>query len=283
MNQPASTITLQKLTLYPIKSCGGLNLKEMILAPEGGKIQIENQSVGDREWLFIDAEGKFITQRTLPELSLIQLKISDGVLNLEFGNQTIDLHAGYDSAERKNVIVWSTSISAALVQHPKIKILREYLGQQVDLVHFDQKARRMAKSNGESLGVQTRFTDAEPYLAVNQASLEDLNSRMKNPIQMSRFRANFEFSGAAAFAEDNWLTLQSENIKFNGTKSCSRCVMINIDQENHDEQVKKDPEALKVLASFRRKGSGVKFGQYIWTENFGQIIKVGDRFNSQPV
>jgi len=51
--------------------------------------------------------------------------------------------------------------------------------------------------------VTVSFADDFPYLLISEASLEALNDRMKQPIEMNRFRPNFVVSGTEPFAEDS--------------------------------------------------------------------------------
>ena len=60
-------ITLAELTLYPIKSCGGIALQEASITPSG----LASGLIHDREWMVVDAQGHFITQRTHPAMATI--------------------------------------------------------------------------------------------------------------------------------------------------------------------------------------------------------------------
>src|SRR5262245_22518589 len=60
---------LAELNLYPIKSCGGVRLNDAVLTDAG--LRIADGTVGDREWMLVDAHGQFLTQRTHPRMALI--------------------------------------------------------------------------------------------------------------------------------------------------------------------------------------------------------------------
>ena len=49
------------LHCYPVKSLGGLSLQQTHVGPRGLQ--------GDREFMLVDAEGRFLTQRTLPQMT----------------------------------------------------------------------------------------------------------------------------------------------------------------------------------------------------------------------
>lgn len=279
MSQEA--VSIKALTIYPVKSCSGIQTQKINLTPRGASLRVGQQLIGDREWMFVSSEGQFLTQRTLPQLSLIRPEIKHESLYLCFNGNEIEIPLEAPLIGRRAVDVWSATVDCAIVDVQGIDLLAEFLGQKVQLVRFDQVAKRSANRGGESLGVETRFTDSQPYLVVNQASLQDLNSRMPSPVAMSRFRANIEVSGSAAFAEDRWQTLRASGVEFISSKPCSRCVMVNIDQENRTELVRRDSEVLKTLGQFRRQEKGIYFGQYFFSRSFGAEISLGDSLTAQ--
>src|SRR3954462_3623171 len=69
---------LTELNLYPIKSCGGIALREATLTAAG----LMSEQIYDREWMVVDAEGVSLTQRTHPKLALITPRIKSDTLEL---------------------------------------------------------------------------------------------------------------------------------------------------------------------------------------------------------
>ena len=49
----------------------------------------------------------------------------------------------------------------------------------------------------------TNFSDSHPILIIGQSSLDDLNSRLAEPLPINRFRPNIVFTGGEAFEEDS--------------------------------------------------------------------------------
>ncbi len=271
------TVKIESLSIYPIKSCGGMKVSEFILAEQGPEIRRGHQFIGDRQWMWVNSSGNLLTQREIPQLSLVRPDFDGAQFLIHFPNHQIQ---AVSSDERKNVRVWGNEVNARLWHISDIESVHQFLGQEAYLVQFDQSSKREATRKGEGLGVQTRFTDSQPLLVLNQGSLEELNSQLRQGLQesiaMSRFRGNIEVSGAPAFAEDHWLSLKSDKLELKASKACGRCVMININQENKTDKVEKSPEALKTLAQFRRQENAIFFGQYFYTFSFGQTLKVGD-------
>jgi uncharacterized protein YcbX len=114
------------------------------------------------------------------------------------------------------------------------------------------------------------FADAYPALIISEASLKDLNSRLDEELPMNRFRPNIVISGTAPYMEDRLEHFTINGINFYGVKLCARCVLTGVNQE--DATTGKEP--LKTLASYRRKGHKILFGQNLIHNGTG-IISVG--------
>ena len=59
-----TTVSLESVHVYPIKSCAGIAPAEALLIETGLDL--------DRAWMVVDAAGEFVTQRELPRMALIQ-------------------------------------------------------------------------------------------------------------------------------------------------------------------------------------------------------------------
>jgi uncharacterized protein YcbX len=88
---------------------------------------------------------------------------------------------------------------------------------------------------------------------------------------MNRFRPNIVFSGGEAFAEDSWKKIRVGELEFQVVKPCGRCVMITVEQNTGI----KGAEPMKTLATYRKVGSKILFGQNMVALSTG-VIKVGD-------
>ena len=66
-------VSLSDLCVYPIKSCGGVAVDEWEVDERGLR--------HDRRWMLVDETGCFLSQRELPRMALIKVRIeSDGLL-----------------------------------------------------------------------------------------------------------------------------------------------------------------------------------------------------------
>ena len=68
--------TISRLFVYPVKSCAGVEVQEALLTETGLDL--------DRAWMVVDAQGMFLTQRSLPRMALIRPEITDEYLLLHF-------------------------------------------------------------------------------------------------------------------------------------------------------------------------------------------------------
>ena len=115
------------------------------------------------------------------------------------------------------------------------------------------------------------FADGMPYVLIGQSSLDDLNQRLNEPVQMDRFRPNMVFSGGEAYAEDQFKQLQIGKVGFQVVKPCGRCVLITVNQQTAE----KGKEPLATLATYRTVNNKVYFGQNAVALTPG-IVSVGD-------
>src|SRR5690606_17795899 len=111
-----------------------------------------------------------------------------------------------------------------------------------------------------------------PFLLIGQESLNDLNSRLKEPVPMNRFRPNFVFTGGSAYAEEKWKTFKIGDVLFYGAKPCGRCNVTTINQDN----AQAGQEPLQTLAGYRKQGSKVLFGMNLIGLSTGTIT-LGDK------
>mgnify|MGYP001828911861 CR=1 FL=1 len=114
---------------------------------------------------------------------------------------------------------------------------------------------------------QVGFADGFPFLLISQASLDDLNRRLAQPVAMLRFRPNLVVAGCEAFAEDGWRRIRVGELEFRVAKPCSRCIIPTIDPSTGQRGV----EPLRTLNSYRRRGNKVYFGQNLVHESAGRL------------
>jgi len=259
-------ISLQSITVYPIKSSAGITLSNSWVEEHGLAF--------DRRFVVTTPDGQCITARTEPQLCLIQANITTAGLNLTApGMPVLSIEYSKLSETYQEIKVWSDSINSQTGPEHYNQWFSRYLQKDCQLVFFGKDSRRTVKNKTSQVG----FADGYPLLLISQASLTDLNQRLskKNQVVMSQFRPNVVVSGTNSFEEDTWSHIRIGEVEFEISKPCSRCIFTTINPitgEKHHQQ-----EPLNTLKKYRQvEGGDVMFGQNLVPLNTGQI-KAGDK------
>ena len=257
---------LREINIYPVKSLAGISLQSAEATDRGLKY--------DRRWMVVDKQGRFLTQRTYPQMALVRTSIDENKLTLShrfnyFNPITVPINHGNE--EQLSVIVWNDTVYAEAVDKKADEWLSNALNLDCRLVYMPEDTKRPVDKKYWSKDGVVSFADAYPFLIIGEESLNDLNSRLAEKIPMNRFRPNFVFSGGEPFDEDRWKKFRIGSMIFYAVKPCSRCVVTTVNQETAE---KKD-EPLRTLASYRTVGNNVNFGQNLVHEKPG-IIHLGD-------
>ena len=262
-------IKISELYIYPVKSLAGIKLENSSLTPFGLKF--------DRRWMIVDSSGQFLSQRELAKMATINTAISGGQLVLSHAESTITVpEAAQDSVEIM-ITVWKDTFLASHVSNTVDQWLSNILGQDCQLVFMKGNTQRQIDTDFAPIGQNVSFADAYPMLVISQASLDDLNAKLVEPVNINRFRANVIVAGTLAFAEDNWQNLSINDIDYQAVKLCSRCIMPSINQSTG---IQDKVEMLAVLNRYRKIDKKIKFGQNLIYKNVkninGQTISCGD-------
>lgn len=233
-----------QIRVHPIKSCRPVRRESSRIVAGG----LEH----DRRYLVVDRTGTFMTLRTLPELSSIDVVITadEYAVTLPDGS-TFNL--GHDpSGPRTQVGIWGHPVYGA-EQIEAGEALSDWAGVTLRLVGLsgDDSFRRLP----DGLGVVS-FADQWPLLAVAAASVEDLSRRVGSEMAIDRFRPNLVFDDMEAYAEDGAAELRVGDVTFRGVSLCSRCVATTIDPKSGVMGT----EPLTTLAGYRRFDRSVYFG-----------------------
>jgi len=245
--------SLGRLFIYPVKSAAGIECGQVELTPHGFR--------HDREWMIVDAAGRFITQREEGRLALLSTAIEGGRLRLSAPSGqgiAVDLEHGGESV---SVQVWSAHCRAFDAGREAAQFLADFLGRPLRLVRFDMSQPRFSAANWTAgREVPTLFSDGYPLLVLSQASIADLSARVGRELPVQRFRPNILLEGIAPYAEDAAAIVESGEARLQLTKACTRCAITTID---HLTGERTGDEPLATLKSYRfdRELHGVVFGR----------------------
>lgn len=253
----------------------------------------------DRQWLVVNSKGRAYTQRVEPKLALVQVELPNEAFNEDYvpnsnsclvikapGMNPLKVPLAKPGQKVNDVSVWEWSGSAVDEGSAAADWFSSYLGKPSRLVRFDDASEVRNVDPDFARGYKIMFSDQYPYLLVSQGSIDDLNSRLKEPVSINRFRPNILVDGCEPFSEDLWTEIRINKLTFQGVKLCSRCKVPTINQET----TVAEPELNQTLMSFRsdnvlrpnkKPKKLVYFGQNLvckdtFARGKGKIVKVGD-------
>jgi uncharacterized protein YcbX len=258
-------LSVSEIFIYPIKSLGGISVTSAMVTPRGLQF--------DRRWMLVDADQVFITQREHPQLALYRVFIHDDGLLVQHKSTGESIRIPfYPQADELLIVrVWQDLCSARVVSPEADTWFSQQLGFPCRLVYMPDEARRAVDREYAFHDEITGFSDAFPFLLIGQASLNDLNRRLEEPLPINRFRPNIVFTGGDAFEEDRLEEFTIGQVRFFGVKPCSRCAITTTNQET----AVRGKEPLKTLAGYRMWNNKIYFGQNLLHKGEGWI-KVGD-------
>ena len=273
-----SSMQITGLYIYPVKSMRGISMSSASLTPKG----LDH----DRRWMVIRENGRFVTQRDLPQLALIETGLTeDGIMLTREGHGSIPVPTRPIAGKRMSTKVWGDPCEV-------IDLGEDISGWLTSALNSKERLRlvRMApefirpQSQPELLGenTTTAFADAAPFLVANEASLEALNgeleSRGHDTVPMNRFRPNIVVRGLEAFAEHRISELCSDNYRLKFRHPCQRCVVTTIDQQTAVKSPDWQPyKTLRDLNPMPGNERAPAFAQNATlAHGDGQTISVGD-------
>ncbi len=260
--------TLAGLFIHPVKSAAGMACGSARLGPYG----LEH----DREWLVVDQNGRFVTQREEARLALLATAIDDGALRLanpQGPGPSLDLQ--HEGAVRE-VQVWRSVCAAFDAGDEVAQFLSGWLGRPLRLVRFDRRRARLANHDWTGgRDVPTLFPDGYPLLVLSEASIADLSQRVGRSLPVQRFRPNLLLGGVAPYAEDQFAAIQMGAARIQLTKACTRCVITTVDPARGERD---GEEPLRTLKKYRHDAAlrGAVFGRNAYVlEGEGTVLTSG--------
>lgn len=281
---PDACGVVTQLFVYPVKSCGGLSIEQSRLTSAG--------LAYDRDWMIVDQDGLFLTQRQVPHLCWIMPAIDDLALTLEapgVGTVRVPLDA---EGNKKQVKVWRDTVEAIDMGAEAQQWLNDYLqipGKHFSLVRYSKQGVRNSDLNWtEGKPYPNHFSDGFAINVLSQRALVELNEKLaergEGPVDILQFRPNLVLEGTEAHQEDEWEAMRMETaagtIDIALVKPCPRCSIPNIDPET----AMSSPEVGQVLASYRtlsRMDGAVCFGMNgVVKAGAGLTCHVGQAFKA---
>jgi len=286
--------TIAQLRVYPVKSCAGVALPEVLLTETGLEF--------DRAWMVVDAAGEFVTQRELPRMALVQPQLKHLEMVLRAPGM-LSLHVAFDRVEQPvRVKIRRDEIAAYDMGDIAAQWFSDFLSepgrpQQLRMVRFDPDHQRWSDQRWtDGVEALNLFSDGFPVLVISEGSLEELNAKLvesgHTAVDMDRFRPNIVLKGLDAQDEDRvdvlHLATAEGEAQLQSVKPCSRCPMPNIDQTT----AVSSPEVGDMMRTYRqnpRLDGAITFGTNCivrkgvdHTLKVGQTVGANYRFEQTP-
>lgn len=224
------TVILKAIWIHPVKSLPGVSIKETGFDKLG--------PIDDRRWMLIDTRGRFVSQRSNPDLARFQWKQHNGEWIVRgFRGGECALPSSIDSGQSLHVSIWKDEVSALGAPEEVSHWFSEQLGQEVTLVRCTSETQRRIDPDHALQGEEVAFADGYPLLIANQSSLDALNQQSGLSLDSRRFRANLEIEGAPALSElsaSRLVTDSGSSIAL--VKPCERCNIPAIDPDTAQYQ-----------------------------------------------
>ena len=252
--------------IYPVKSLGGISLQSSMVEERGLKY--------DRRWMLVNENNKFLTQRIHPQMALLYVEMENDrlIIKKKKQNKIMPLNIPLIPNLKKEVKVrvWKDNVHALVYDDNVNNWFSKAIGFNCKLVYMPDSTKRKVDEQ-YAVNKIVGFADGYPLMMTGEESLNDLNSKLKHPLPMNRFRPSIVFSGGDPFDEDNLKSFKIGDLQFRVVKPCSRCVITTVDPETGG----KGKEPLKTLSTYREKDGKVYFGMNVVADSVG-IINVGN-------
>jgi uncharacterized protein YcbX len=271
-------VSIAALRVYPVKSCAGVALNEVLVIETGLEF--------DRAWMLVDGQGEFVSQRELPRLALVRCELRTSELVLRAPGM-LALHLALDTVgDPTRVRIWSDEVAAYEMGALADQWFSDFFHRPLRLVRFDPEQKRLASRDWTGdIEAEAAFSDEYPFLVLSQASLDALNERLAlrdvAPVTIERFRPNLVLTGLDAHGEDYLDEIAFETpegeVRLKLVKPCPRCPIPNVDPLTGD--VGREPgDTLAGYRSDARVGGAISFGMNaVLVEGIERSLRVGQR------
>lgn len=254
--------TIHKLYIIPIKSCGLIELDEALCET----LAARKDDIQDRALMVIEESGQVITARTYPHMFKITPKILNRSELLLTAPGMDDLCLDYSklnetSAGNIKGLIYGFDADVLECGEVYNKWFSQFIlgkSEGLRLVYYPhKKAIRPIRKYYEE-GIYRKqdtgtFHDMSSYNLINNASVDDLNTRLgpNDAVPLEQFRSNFYVkSEGQAFVEDHWQWIRiGEEVVFRNIGPCYRCILPNVNPFTAERHP--DGEPFKTLKTFR--------------------------------
>lgn len=271
---------ISQIYCFPVKSCGPIVLDEI----ECGKLGSHYGEIRDRVFLVVRPSGEFVTARTYPKMVVIMPKIVGDVMTVTAPGMEeikISIRQLYTSDNVIKVKVHKDEANCIDCGDEAAQWFSKYVLEESEglrLVFYPSSDPKPVVINRTIDRKDTgALHDETSFMLMNQASFDDLNTRIESPVTPLQYRPNFVVTGPYAWAEDNWnwVKIGNETV-FRNIQPCIRCILTNIDPVTGERHPDMEPlRTLKKFRTFEEIAPNPWFGIHLGIRSVGKV-KRGD-------
>ncbi|ASR36405.1 molybdenum cofactor sulfurase [Prauserella marina] len=255
---------------YPVKGCAPMVLADAVVTAAG--------LAHDRSFMVVGEDGVFRSQRRDPRLALIRPTVSGEGSRMTLaadgtGDVVFDVDA---SGPRRAVELFGVPMRGIDQGDDAADWLSAVLGVASRLVRVPPEHARVTDGKTPGTPGTSGFADSSAIHLLSAASVRGLARRLGERglpgLPVNRFRPNILVEGWEEHQEDGVRGFSAGSAEFGYTKPAIRCAVTTVDQH---AGVRKGPEPLRTLATYRRIEGGVAFGTKFAVLRQGKV-SVGD-------
>ncbi|KAI9024729.1 molybdenum cofactor sulfurase [Hyaloraphidium curvatum] len=283
------SLWLDKLTLYPIKSCAGQTVSSWTIGSTGLAF--------DREWMVVDPRTEIsLSQKRWPRMVLIRPSVDlvAGILRVTAPGMPdlvlpLPRPTSFDASSEARVC--GDTVPVAHVSAAADEWFTSFLGTPCELQRYiaepSSGSSRHAHFDGPPLPLL--LSNESPFLLISSSSTRKVNEWIAADtthaaIPSACFRANLELAdsdGVPPFFEDDVDLFRIGDQVFQVLGACRRCLMVSINQDTGT----KTTEPYSTLSRKRKNAKGkITFGAHLmWREDLSRssgkgegMLNVGD-------
>ena len=228
-----------RIRIYPLKSGCGADVAQAYLANDG--------FIHDRDWLLVEPEGTFMSQRNFPRMALIcpSLEQSQALGMMRHGgvlvvnaphmpNLRVRFYTVRDDYDvfREVHIHGDTGLGYD-VGSEAADWFSEFLETPCALVRMVHHSRTHHSSVLQK-SFEVRGQDGYPVHLLGVASCDDLDRRASRHTPHENFRANLMIAGTEPYEEDTWVgkRIRIGRAVMRVVKTNQRCPIPTVNQAN---------------------------------------------------
>ncbi|KAJ3159880.1 hypothetical protein HDU88_008404 [Geranomyces variabilis] len=278
-----TVIRVHRITVFPIKSCGGFSPNSWLVDANGFRF--------DREWMLVDATNAPLTLkrcRLMSQIRIVDLDVENGILTVQAGDQAA-LQIYIDKREARTdpaEAPWCSVTPRTASSRYDNTYPAEVHAYFTTFLNVECRLVRVAAAS------QTGFANQSPFLISSTASFADLCARIavadkgngdgepttpSATVDPDCLRANISVTGLEPYAEDALVgrtVLVNNAVCLRIDDLCTRCQIVNVDPTT--ARVSKQP--FTAMAKYRNlAGKGVCFGVLAGlVSGRDAVISIGD-------